>query len=87
MAWFYRLFYKTNKMGKQTTNNITALNANQFKTGRKDLDVKKNPRYIYTEEDLGEGLLDAGVTSSYMTDQQDKLLTQPWITMLKARWA
>ena len=74
-------------MGKQTSNNITALNANQFQADRKNLHAQKNPRYLYTEEDLGEGLLDAGVTSSYMTDQQDKLQTQPWITMLKVKWA
>ena len=74
-------------MGKQTTNNITALNANQFQADRKNLYAQKNPRYLYTEEDLGEGLLEAGITSSYINDQQDKLQTQPWITMLKAKWA
>ena len=76
-------------MIKQTSNDFTAINAsqNQFKESRKNMSAKKNPRYIYTEEDLGEGLLDAGVISSYINDQQDKLQTQPWITMLKARWA
>ena len=54
-------------MRKQTTNNFAAMNAgqNQFKEVKKNITVKKNPRYIYTEEDLGEGILDAGVSSSY----------------------
>ena len=78
-----------NKMRKQTSSDFTGINANQnqFKEIRKNLAGKKNPRYIYTEEDLGEGLLDAGVTSPYLTDQQDNLHTQPWVTMLKTRWA
>ena len=76
-------------MRKQTSNDFTGINANQnqFKESRKNLVAKKNPRYIYTEEDLGEGLLEAGMTSSYINDQQDMLQTQPWVTMLKARWA
>ena len=76
-------------MRKQTSSDFTGINANQnqFKEIRKNLAGKKNPRYIYTEEDLGEGLLDAGVTSPYLTDQQDNLHTQPWVTMLKTRWA
>ena len=76
-------------MIKQTSNDFTAINAsqNQFKESRKNMSVKKNPRYIYTEDDLGEGLLDAGIISSFENDQQDKLHTQPWITMLKTRWA
>jgi hypothetical protein len=78
-----------NKMRKQTSSDFTGINANQnqFKEIRKNLAGKKNPRYIYTEEDLGEGLLDAGITSPYLTDQQDNLHTQPWATMLKTRWA
>ena len=78
-----------NKMRKQTSSDFTGINANQnqFKEIRKNLAGKKNPRYIYTEEDLGEGLLEAGVTSPYLTDQQDNLHTQPWVTMLKTRWA
>jgi hypothetical protein len=77
-------------MRKQATPNFAAINANQnqFKEGRKNVAVKKNPRYIYTEEDLGEGILDVGISSSYhSTDQQDNLNTTPWITMLKANWA
>ena len=89
MAWFYRFYYKTNKMRKQTSHDFTGINANQnqFKVSINNLAAKKHPRYIYTEEDLGEGLLDVGVTASYMTDQQDMLQTQPWITMLKVKWA
>ena len=76
-------------MRKQTSNDFTGINANQnqFKESRKNLAAKKNPRYIYSEEDLGEGLLEAGITSSYINNQQDMLQTQPWVTMLKARWA
>jgi hypothetical protein len=74
-------------MRKQTTPNYVAINANQFKETRKNLPVKKNPRYIYTEEDLGEGILDAGISSYYSTDQQDNLHTTPWMTMLKTKWA
>ncbi|MEO7306965.1 MAG: hypothetical protein ABIR78_04145 [Ferruginibacter sp.] len=68
-----------------TNNNFAAINAAQFKEGRKNLDIKKNPRYIYTEADLGEGLLDAGVSSFY--DQQDNLNTKPWMNMLKTKWS
>jgi hypothetical protein len=64
-------------------NNFVALHAAQFKEVRKSLTVKRNPRYIYTEADLGEGLLDAGV--SY--DQQDNLHTKPWKNMLKVKWS
>lgn len=72
-------------MRKQTNNNFAAVNATQFKAGIKNLSPKKNPRYIYTEEDLGEGILDVGI-SSYYTDQQDNLITKPWATMLKTKW-
>lgn len=74
-------------MRKQTTANYVAIDANQFKESRKNLAVKKNPRYIYTEEDLGEGILDAGISSYYSTEQQDNLNTKPWITMLKTQWS
>ncbi len=76
-------------MRKQTTNDFTGINANQnqFKEGNKNVAVKKNPRYIYTEEDLGEGILDAGISSYYSTEQQDDLNTKPWLTMLKTQWA
>lgn len=74
-------------MRKQITNNYVAINANQFKESRKNLAIKKNPRYIYTEEDLGEGILDVGLSSYYSTDQQDNIHTKPWSTMLKTKWA
>ena len=54
---------------------------------QKNLAIKKNPRYIYTEEDLGEGILDVGLSSYYSTDQQDNIHTKPWSTMLKTKWA
>ena len=74
-------------MRKQTTNYV-AINANQFKETSKNLPVKKkNPRYIYTEEDLGEGILDAGISSYYSTEQQDNLHTTPWMSMLKTKWS
>ncbi len=74
-------------MRKQTTANYVANTANQFKQTRKNLPGKKNPRYIYTEEDLGEGILEAGISSYYSTDQQNKLNTQPGNTLLKTQWA
>jgi hypothetical protein len=74
-------------MRKQPTPNYAAINANQFKETRKNLPVKKNPRYIYTEEDLGEGILDVGISPYYSPDQQDNLNTKPWATMLKTTWS
>jgi len=81
--------YKTSKMRKQTINDISAINAdqNQFKEVRRDLSVKKNPRYIYTEEDLGEGILDVGVNTSYTADREGNLNPQPWASMLKTYWS
>ena len=76
-------------MRKQTTNNYSAISANQnqLRDGRKNISAKKNPRYIYTEEDLGEGILDAGISSYYSTEQQDNLHTTPWMSMLKTKWS
>ena len=76
-------------MRKQTTTDFTVINdnQNQFKEGNKNVAVKKNPRYIYTEEDLGEGILDADISSYYSTDQQHNLNTKPWATMLKTQWS
>ena len=75
-------------MRKQTTNNYSAISANQnqLRDGRKNVSAKKNPRYIYTEEDLGEGILDVGISSYYMRDQQDNLITKPWTNMLKTKY-
>ena len=38
---------------------------NQLGMVRKTLASKKQVKYIYTEKDLGEGLLEAGVPASY----------------------
>ncbi len=59
----------------------------QFKENRKNTSAKKNPRYIYTDEDLGEGILDAGISANYITDQQDNLITKPWATMLRKTYS
>ena len=39
--------------------------ANQFKENIKNVTGKKNQGYLYTEDDLGEDLLDAGITYTY----------------------
>jgi hypothetical protein len=63
-------------MRKQAANNFTAVNAGQrqFKESRKTQSVKKNPRYIYTEEDLGEGILDVGINLPHKTGRQGQNL-------------
>ncbi len=45
-------------MKKQITNNFQADVPDELKA----LLVAKKPTYIYTEEDLGEGILDEGVS-------------------------
>ena len=70
-------------MKKNPLNSITNA-ANQFKASIKSVTRKKNPRYIYTEEDLGEGLLDAGVTYTYKAEQHNFKLV-PWISMLRSK--
>lgn len=74
-------------MRKQITTDYTgpSTNQNQFREGNKNVAVKENPRYIYTEEDLGEGILDAGISSYYPTEQQNNLNTKPWANMLKTQ--
>lgn len=54
-------------MKKQINNSYTATstNKNQFRESNNNSSLKKTTRYIYTEEDLGEGILDAGVTTAY----------------------
>ena len=76
-------------MRKQTTTDFASINANQnqFKVSNKNIATKENPRYIYTEEDLGEGILDVGISAYYLTEQQKNLNTKPWTTMLKTQWA
>ena len=49
-------------MKKQTNNNFTANMPDELKVSRKTLSVAKKPTYTYTEEDLGEGILDVGVS-------------------------
>lgn len=72
-------------MKKQITTQYDYIHAghNQFKTGDKKATLKKNPRYIYTEEDLGEGILDVGVSAYYTPSQIDGLVTQAWGSLLK----
>lgn len=45
-------------MKKQIINNFQATVPDELKI----LTVAKQPAYIYTEEDLGEGILDPGVS-------------------------
>lgn len=70
-------------MRKQTQHSSAQ---NQFK-GSSHISVPKNPRYIYTEEDLGEGILDVGVSSYYTIGKQDNIHTKPWSTMLKTKFS
>ncbi len=72
-------------MKKQSTNNLTAASINRnFKAGVRNISAKKNPRYIYTEEDLGEGLLDACINSAY-TIQSHNFKLVPWISMMRSK--
>jgi hypothetical protein len=82
-----RYYINPIKMKKQTINNYAAPNFNQhqFKGSSKNVPAKKNPRYIYTEEDLGEGILDVGVTVSFAADQQDSPNRLPWISMIRSK--
>lgn len=48
---------------KKKSKKITKTNAHQINAIKKTSSVAKKPTYIYTEEDLGEGLLDIGGTS------------------------
>ncbi len=48
-------------MKKQTTN-FKATMPDELKLSRKTLPVSKKPSYIYTEEDLGEGILEVGIS-------------------------
>ena len=61
-------------MKNQSTNNsiATTSNKNRFTESKKNISGKKSTRYVYTEEDLGEGILDAGVPSSYSMGQEHK---------------
>lgn len=59
---------------------------NQFIGDSHNAATKKNPRYIYTEEDLGEGILDVGVTATYLRRLHDQLESNSWYPMLKPQW-
>lgn len=49
-------------MKKQPTTNFSANMPDELKLRRETLSVPKKPTYTYTEEDLGEGILDVGVS-------------------------
>ena len=48
-------------MKSQPTNNFKATMPDELKFSKTT--VAKKPTYTYTEEDLGEGILDVGITS------------------------
>ncbi len=48
-------------MTKQQNKNFQTGNPDELKAYRLTQSVTKKPTYIYTEEDLGEGILDIGV--------------------------
>ncbi len=48
-------------MKKQTTTSFTANMPDELKLNSTTTSVSKKPTYVYTEEDLGEGILDVGV--------------------------
>ena len=58
-------------MKKQSIKNSLVSNSQKitYTSVRKNEAGKKTTRYIYTEKDLGEGLLDVGVTPSYTAGQ------------------
>lgn len=60
-----------NKMKKQSNKNFLVANSqkNTYTSVRKNESGNKTIRYIYTEKDLGEGLLDMGVTPTYAIGQ------------------
>lgn len=55
-------------MKKQSVPGFSIMNnsrANQLGMTRKKTATKKTVKFIYTEKDLGEGLLEAGVPDTY----------------------
>lgn len=55
-------------MKKHSISNFSVMNNGRdqlYNVIRKNARVRKNVKYIYTEKDLGEGLLEAGVPESY----------------------
>ncbi len=64
---------KSIKMKKQSIPGFSIMNnsrGNQLGMIRKSMASKKTVKYIYTEKDLGEGLLEAGVPASYTVGKQ-----------------
>ncbi len=51
-------------MKKPSPQNVTLnnVNKNKYTASTKSITGKKNTRYIYTEKDLGEGILEISVT-------------------------
>jgi hypothetical protein len=54
---------KTKKMKNQSNNNFKANMPDELKFSNASAQPAKKPRYIYTEEDLGEGILDVGISA------------------------
>ena len=50
-------------MKSQPINNFKANMPDELKFSNVATQPAKKPRYIYTEEDLGEGILDVGVSA------------------------
>ena len=60
-------------MKKHSISNFSVLNnnrGNHFRLLPKNNPDRKNVKYVYTEKDLGEGLLEAGVPASYSVGKQ-----------------
>jgi hypothetical protein len=51
------------EMKNQSTNNFKANMPDELKFSNSTVPVSKKPGYIYTEEDLGEGILDVGISA------------------------
>ena len=49
-------------MKKQPNIHFSANMPDELKLSRKPVSAAKKPTYTYTEEDLGEGILDVGVS-------------------------
>ena len=50
-------------MKNLSNNNFKATMPDELKFSKTPFTLAKKPRYIYTEEDLGEGILDVGVSA------------------------
>ena len=50
-------------MKNHSNNNFKATMPDELKFSKTTSALAKKPRYIYTEADLGEGILDVGITS------------------------